>query len=205
MTKSVATNAGATNAGATTSGTTGDVPWLDDDQQRAWRNYLEGTTRFVEALGHLHATGLPLSLGDYTVLVILSEAPGRTLRMSTLAERLALSRSRLSHTIERMEARGLVSRCAAERDRRGVNCTMTEAGWAAIVEAAPGHVMAVRRLMVDVLSPEEFAVLGRAMAKVAAASKAATTPISDAVTSPVRDGGDEPICSEVLFDPDVRG
>lgn len=151
-----------------------ETPWLDEGQQRDWRAYLDGTSRFEEALGQLHATELPLSLGEYTLLVQLSEAPDRTMRMSTLADRLTLSRSRLSHMVDRMEARGLVSRCTFERDRRGVNCRMTDDGWAALVEAAPGHVRAVRRLLVDVIEPEELRALGRIMAKIAAAAGTVT-------------------------------
>ena len=141
--------------------------WLSDDQQRWWRAYLEGTARFVDALDHAHADGVPLSLGEYHLMVQLSEAPGRTLRMSDLADYLALSRSRLTHTVDRMERRGLVRREAVPGDRRGVNCVMTEAGWDLLVASAPAHVEAVRKYLVDVLTPEEFEVLGKAMAKVA--------------------------------------
>jgi DNA-binding MarR family transcriptional regulator len=145
--------------------------WLTEEQQGSWRHYLEGTARFVEALGAVHDRTLELTLGEYSLLVQLSEAPERTMRMSTLADGLVLSRSRLTHTVARMEARGLVERRAAEGDRRGVNCTMTDAGFAVLAAAAPGHVAAVRRIMVDALEPEEFAMLGRIMAKVAESSK----------------------------------
>jgi len=148
-----------------------DVRWLDDEQQWAWRRFLEGTSRFFEALGDAHDEGLPVTLGEYHLLVQLSEAPDRTLRMSALAEFLALSRSRLTHTVDRMEKRGLVVRTPVPGDRRGVNCVMTDAGYAALVDAAPGHVTAVRRLLVDTLTDEEFMVLGRAMAKVADATR----------------------------------
>jgi DNA-binding MarR family transcriptional regulator len=148
-----------------------DEIWLTEEQQGSWRRYLEGTARFVEALGAVHDQELDLSLGEYSLLVQLSEAPERTVRMSTLADGLVLSRSRLTHTVARMERRGLVERRAAEGDRRGVNCTMTDAGYAALEAAAPGHVGAVRRIMVEALDPDEFAMLGRIMAKVAESSK----------------------------------
>jgi DNA-binding MarR family transcriptional regulator len=157
-----------------------EVRWLDEGQQWAWRRFLEGTSRFYEALDRAHDAGLPLALSEYHLLVQLSEAADRTLRMSQLAEFLALSRSRLTHTVDRMEARGLVERRPVEGDRRGVNCTMTDAGFAALVEAAPHHVMAVRRLMVDVLEPEEMDTLGRAMAKVADAARAEVARTQDA-------------------------
>jgi DNA-binding MarR family transcriptional regulator len=151
---------------------TAHVRWLDEDQQWAWRRFLEGTSRFYEALDRAHDAGLSLALSEYHLLVQLSEAPDRTLRMSALADFLALSRSRLTHTVDRMEARGLVERRPVPGDRRGVNCVMTDAGFAALVQAAPHHVAAVRRLLVDVLEPEEIATLGRAMAKVAEAARA---------------------------------
>jgi DNA-binding MarR family transcriptional regulator len=145
--------------------------WLTDDQQRSWRAYLEGTARLVDALDRAHDDGVPLSLGEYHLMVQLSEAPDRTLRMSQLADCLALSRSRLTHTVDRMERRGLVERHPVPGDKRGVNCVMTDAGWDLLVASAPRHVEAVRRFLVDVLTPEEFAVLGRAMAKVAEAAR----------------------------------
>ncbi len=147
------------------------VRWLDADQQRAWRRFLEGTSRFFEALGAAHDDDMQVSLGEYHLLVRLSEAPDRTLRMSALADFLALSRSRLTHTVARMEKRGLVTRRPAPDDRRGVLCAMTDAGYAVLVAAAPAHVTAVRRLLVDVLDADELTTLGRAMAKVAHAAR----------------------------------
>lgn len=167
---------GATSARERDDEGRADVRWLDVEQQWAWRRFLEGTSRFFEALGDAHDQGLPVTLGEYHLLVQLSEAPGRTLRMSALADFLALSRSRLTHTVDRMERRGLVVRTPVPGDRRGVNCVMTDAGYAALVEAAPGHVTAVRRLLVDALTPEEFATLGRAMAKVADAARGPAAP-----------------------------
>ena len=152
--------------------TADEVRWLDDGQQQAWRRFLEGTSRFYEALDRAHDATLPLGFGEYHLLVQLSEAPEHTLRMSALADYLALSRSRLTHTVDRMEARGLVERRPVAGDRRGVNCVMTAAGYQLLVDAAPGHVAAVRRLMVDAIEPEEMETLGRAMAKVAEAAKA---------------------------------
>lgn len=144
------------------------VPWLTAEQQVQWRAYRDGTAWLMEAIGRQLEEDAGLSTGEYEVLVRLSEAPGRTLRMSQLADELAHSRSRLSHTVGRMERAGLVERRACSSDARGVNCTMTEQGWAAIVAAAPGHVRAVRRHLVDVLSADQLAALGDAMATVRA-------------------------------------
>lgn len=145
--------------------------WLDADQQRLWRSYLDGTVRFVEAVSRHHELNSAVSLNEYELLVRLSESPGHTVRMSVLADGLARSRSRVTHTVARMEARGLVVRGASERDRRGVDCRMTEQGYATLVEAAPAHVAAVRKFMVDVLTPEQFHALGEAMAVVARACR----------------------------------
>ncbi|GAB3165694.1 MarR family transcriptional regulator [Myceligenerans halotolerans] len=152
-------------------GETNGVHWLDDGQQVAWRLFLAGNARFFEALSAAHDAELDLGLGEYTLLVQLSEQPDRTQRMSALADGLVLSRSRLTHTVTRMEQRGLVSRCPADGDRRGVNCRLTDLGYAAVVAAAPGHVRAVRRLLVDVLDADEMEALGRIMGKIGAASR----------------------------------
>lgn len=150
--------------------TTQDVPardevrWLDADQQVHWRAFLTGSAIVTAALSAQLEADSGLSLSEYEVLVRLSETSDHTLRMSQLADGLVHSRSRLTHTVSRMERRGLVERQACEGDGRGVNCHMTDKGFQALVEAAPGHVMAVRRVLVDVLSEEQFAALGEAMA-----------------------------------------
>ncbi|GAB4084501.1 MarR family transcriptional regulator [Myceligenerans cantabricum] len=154
---------------------TNGVRWLDTGQQTVWRSFLEGNARFIEALGAAHDAELDLNLGEYGLLVQLSEQPDRTQRMSALADGLVLSRSRLTHTVSRMEQRGLVSRCPADGDRRGVNCRLTDLGYETLAAAAPGHVRAVRRLLVDVLDPAEMETLGRIMGKIGAASRAELT------------------------------
>lgn len=147
----------------TRTATPTDVRWLSPEQQTHWRAFRDGTALLLDVLGRELDDDSGLSLGEYEVLVRLSEAPGRTLRMSELAGELAHSRSRLTHTIRRMESDGLVARTPCAEDARGVNCTMTDAGWQRIVDAAPGHVEAVRANLVDVLTPEQLAALGEAM------------------------------------------
>jgi DNA-binding MarR family transcriptional regulator len=137
--------------------------WLDAEQQVHWRAFRGGTALLLAALEHDLAVRTGLSSHEYEVLVRLSEAPDRTMRMSELADGVAHSRSRLTHTIRRMEERGLVGRAPCASDARGVNCTMTEAGWRVLVDAAPIHVQSVRDHLVDVLTPEQFAALGDAM------------------------------------------
>lgn len=143
-----------------------DVRWLNAEQQAHWRAYLVGTARLTEALGRQLEQDSGLSLSEYEVLVRLSEAPGRTMRMSLLADELAHSRSRITHTVRRLEAGGLVERQACEADGRGVNCTMTERGFSRLAAAAPGHVRAVRTHLVDVLDDDQLRGLGEAMAAV---------------------------------------
>jgi DNA-binding MarR family transcriptional regulator len=172
----VTTEVGTASEVRTTSEAgTNDVRWLDDGQQVAWRSFVAGSARFFEALAAAHDAEIDLSLGEYTLLVQLSEQPDRTQRMSALADGLVLSRSRLTHTVARMEQRGLVSRCPADGDRRGVNCRMTDLGYEALVAAAPGHVRAVRRLLVDVLDPDEMESLGRIMNKIGESARTELT------------------------------
>lgn len=146
-------------------------PWLDDAEQSTWRAYLEGSTRLAEALTRQLETDHGLTLGEYAVLVRLDESPERTLRMSELADSLAHSRSRITHTVRRLESRDLVRRVACQADGRGVNCELTDAGRAALVAAAPSHVASVRRHLVDLLEPAEAALLTEIMRRVAAAAR----------------------------------
>ena len=136
------------------------VRWLTADEQQAWRSILRGTrhlfARIDQDLKPLGLTG-----EDYGVLVTLSEADGRRLRMAELAATSAQSRSRLSHHIGRLEARGLVVRETCEEDRRGQFATLTPAGYELLTEAAPHHVAGVRAHLLDHLSPEELATVGR--------------------------------------------
>ncbi len=99
-------------------------------------------------------------MAEYDVLVQLSEAPDRRLRMSALASRTLASRSRLSHQISRMEADGLVRREECLTDKRGWWAVLTDKGFDVLAAAAPDHVESVRKHLVDVLSEEDFAKLG---------------------------------------------
>lgn len=161
-------DSGPTATGPADSGPAdGETPWLSAEQQRHWRAVVTGTARLTEALGRQLERDAGLSLSEYEILVRLSEAADHTLRMSELAAAVVHSRSRLTHAVGRLEARGLVERRPCPDDRRGVNCAMTDAGYAVLVDAAPGHVREVRAQLVDVLSDDEFRALGAAMTKVA--------------------------------------
>ena len=93
----------------------------------------------------------------------MSESPDRTVRMGELAASVGHSRSRLTHTIKRMESAGYVERMSCASDGRGVQARMTDAGFALLQTAAPAHVDSVRRVFVDAIDEEDFAALGRAM------------------------------------------
>lgn len=100
-----------------------------------------------------------IALADYEVLVIVSESPGHTRRMAEIAEEVGVSRSRLSHTVARLEKRGIVKRTSTRGDGRGVNCSMTDEGWELMQQIAPIHVEGVREHLIDLMSPEETQVL----------------------------------------------
>ena len=135
--------------------------WLSDEEQAHWRSWIAATMLLTDRLGRDMLDGHDLSFADYEILVHLSESPDRRLRMSELATRTLSSRSRLSHQIDRMEKRGLVSRAHCDEDRRGTFAELTDHGWEVIVAAAPDHVASVRRHLLDPLGPRGFAELGR--------------------------------------------
>lgn len=132
-------------------------------QSQAWRAFLRGTAQVNEVVNRDLEDLAGLSLHEYEVLQRLSDAPERTMRMSALAAELVYSRSRLTHTVRRMEDSGLVSRSTCESDRRGVNCTITEHGMARLNQALPGHVSAVREHLVDRLTADQMDQLAAIM------------------------------------------
>ncbi len=134
--------------------------WLTTEQQAAWRSWLTAQLLLAEAFERDLKAQSNLSMAEYDVLVQLSEAPDRRLRMSALASRTLASRSRLSHQISRMEADGLVRREECLTDKRGWWAVLTDRGFDVLAAAAPDHVESVRKHLVDVLSEEDFAKLG---------------------------------------------
>jgi DNA-binding MarR family transcriptional regulator len=133
--------------------------WLSAEEQRAWRAYLEATVLLFDALDRQLQRDAGMPHTYYEILVRLSEAEGRTLRMSELADRTRSSRSRLSHAVARLEERGWVVRRDCEDDRRGQLAELTEEGFAILAGAAPGHVGAVRQYLIDRLTPEQLTAL----------------------------------------------
>ncbi len=136
------------------------MDWLTAEEQAAWRPLVALLLRLPAALDAQLQRDAGISHFEYLVLSSLSEAPGRTLRMSDLAAMASGSLSRLSHVVSRLEARGWVRREACPGDGRFINAVLTSDGWSKVVATAPGHVAAVRRLLADALTPEEFRALG---------------------------------------------
>ncbi|MGC0143016.1 MarR family winged helix-turn-helix transcriptional regulator [Pseudactinotalea sp. Z1732] len=149
--------------------------WLTPHQQQQWRAIQRGMALVTDRLDRDLVAAEGLSLHEYEVMVRLSEVPERRLRMSTLADQLVHSRSRLTHTVGRMEAKGLVSRCKADGDGRGVQCVLTDAGFERLAAAAPTHVASVRRRLVDVLDDDQLDALGAAFTRIAAVIEESTT------------------------------
>jgi DNA-binding MarR family transcriptional regulator len=144
------------------------MDWLTDEQQAAWRPFVALLIRLPAALDAQLQKDAGLTQFDYLVLSSLSEAPDRTLRMSELAAMASSSLSRLSHVVSRLEAKGWVRREPCPGDGRFINAVLTEEGWQKVVATAPGHVAAVRKLLVDTLTDEEFQTLRAISEKVLA-------------------------------------
>jgi DNA-binding MarR family transcriptional regulator len=145
------------------------MEWLSDEQQAAWRPFVALLLRLPAVLDAQLQKDAGITQFDYLVLSGLSEAPSRTLRMSELAATASSSMSRLSHVVSRLEAKGWVRREPCPGDGRFINAVLTEEGWRKVEATAPGHVAAVRELLIDTLTSEEFAQLGALSAKILAA------------------------------------
>jgi DNA-binding MarR family transcriptional regulator len=133
--------------------------WLDDDEQATWRAFLASSRLLADRLDRELQAGAGMPHAYYEILVRLSEAPDRAMRMSDLAERCHSSRSRLSHAVSRLEERGWVRRDTVPADRRGAVAVLTDAGLAALEAAAPIHVEGVRRHLFDQLDPAQLEAL----------------------------------------------
>lgn len=181
--------------------------WLTDTEQRTWRAFLGACRRlFAEVDGQLqHEAGIPHAY--YEILVRLSEAPRRELRMTQLADASVSSKSRLSHAVARLEERGWIERTACPTDRRGQVARLTDAGFAALDTAAAGHVELVRRIVFDQLSGDQVDQLLAISAAIesgadaaAASPEAAACRAARELDPDLRDPGlrdpdlDEPTC-----------
>ncbi|TDW77951.1 MarR family winged helix-turn-helix transcriptional regulator [Kribbella pratensis] len=143
-----------------------DTRWLTADEERAWRAVRRLLTALPSRLARdLNLLGL--SSADYEVLSTLSEKPGRRWGLRDFAVKMQWSRSRLSHHVSRMEARGLIEREPDPDDARGSIYHLTDAGFALLEQVAPQHLESVRRRFVDHLSTEELALLERVATRIA--------------------------------------
>ncbi len=147
-------------------------PWLDDDQQQAWRHVVGLFMTLPSALESDLQRNAGMSLFEYLVLASLSEAQGGALQMSDLAYRANATLSRLSHVISRLEKRGWVVKRPCENDRRASTVVLTAAGKKKIHQAAPGHAEFVQQLVVRPLSAAQLEQLGCAAATIVDAVEA---------------------------------
>jgi len=132
-----------------------DTAWLDENERAAWLRLIAVVELLPGVLDAQLRAGAGLTHFEYFVLAMLSEAPERTLRMTSLAQRTNATLPRLSHVVRRLEDRGLVQRYPCPEDGRATNARLTRTGWDAVVAAAPGHVETVRRHVLDPLTPAQ--------------------------------------------------
>ena len=137
------------------------VKWLTAEELDSWLSVVRLMTWLPWSIAQQLQRDSKLGMVEYQVLAILSESPERTRRMSSLAEVTNASLSRLSRVVKRLEERGLVRREPDPTDGRFTNAILTEDGFRALADAAPGHLAHVRSLVIDVLSPESLRRLGR--------------------------------------------
>ncbi|MEV4532643.1 MarR family transcriptional regulator [Asanoa sp. NPDC049518] len=152
--------------------------WLNPQEQRMWRAYLRMQRAVDVALGQQLAES-GISRPDFEVLVPLSEAEDRTLRVRNLASWLGWDRSRISHQLRRMEQRGLITREECESDARGTMVRITDKGFEIVVATAPGQLETVRRVLVDLLEPHEMDQLTTIAERVSGEAGYANLPYSD--------------------------
>jgi DNA-binding MarR family transcriptional regulator len=171
---------------------TTETRWLTAEEQQTWRSFLTASSMLFSTVEAQLQQGAGIPHGYYEILVRLSEAPGRAMRMSLLAEVSTSSKSRLSHAVARLEERGWIRRTECPTDRRGQVAELTDVGFAALAGAAPGHVEQVRRSLIDALTPEQVTQLRLiSEAVIAAAGQCQAVLPEPAVSCFESDDGDE--------------
>ena len=140
--------------------------WLDADEMRAWESFLAAGALVDRRVDQQLKETAGLSHPQYEILVRLAAAPDGELRMTELADTLLASKSGLTYQVTQLEKAGLVARRSCPSDVRGVFAVLTEAGRSRLEQAAPGHVALVRELLIDVLTPDQLALLADALGKV---------------------------------------
>ena len=140
--------------------------WLDNAQQAAWRKLVTLIELLPGALETQLRRDAGLSHFEYFVLAMLSESPGKSLRMTALAAQTNATLARLSHVVSRLESRGYVERTPCPEDRRATNATLTPSGWDKIVATAPGHAATVLAEVFEPLDAQDVADLDRVIGKI---------------------------------------
>lgn len=148
-----------------------ETEWLDEEEGLIWRSFIEARARVVHQLDQALKHESEMSIDDYEVLVVLSEAPDHRMRMVALSEQLVHSQSRLTQRIDRLVKRGWVRREPCQDDRRGTLALLTADGLAVLEATAPGHVNRVRSLLIDLIEPSERAVVAEVLQRVATAAR----------------------------------
>ena len=144
----------------------GDRHLLSEAQMRAWRAFLGASTLVSARLNHELDEAAAISMYEYEILVRLFESEAGRVRMSQLADQVSYSRSRLTHTVGRLERAGYVLRSSCPKDRRGVYAHLTQAGYEFLAQTAPIHLDGVRRHLIDRFTPSELATLTELLEKI---------------------------------------
>ena len=148
---------------------TGETRWLDAEERRTWLSLISVLIRLPSELDAQLRRDAGISHFEYQVMAVLSEAPGRTMRISDLAMLSEGSLPRMSQVISRLEKRGWIDRAPDPQDGRYTRATLTEDGWTKVTETAPGHVEEVRRLVFDPLTKaqaRQLRAIGRRIMRV---------------------------------------
>ena len=160
-----------TNRDDADAGVVGGAAWLDADEMRLWRAFVEVSGRVIHALDASLKAAADMAFDDYEVLVHLSEADGQRLRMTELGDRLLHSPSKVTQRVDRLGKRGWVLREKCEDDGRGTFAVLTDAGLGALEAAAPQHVADVRRLLLDHVRSGEVDSVAGVLERIAAAGR----------------------------------
>ena len=145
--------------------TPANTRWLDDVEARAWRALLEVGSGLFDLLSADLKNAAGLTLEDYEVLHLLSEAPEHSMRVGTLANAMLTQRTRLSQRLDRLSARGLVSRSRSVDDGRAINVELTSPGYEMLAQQAPGHLASVRSRVFDHLETADVECLALSLEK----------------------------------------
>jgi DNA-binding MarR family transcriptional regulator len=140
--------------------------WLDEVELVAWLRFIPLLTRLPLELDRQLQRDSGLTFVEYGILAGLSEAPGRSMRMSTIGTWIGAQLPRLSQVTGRMESRGWLVRSPDPADGRVTLATLTDEGMAVLVAAAPDHVANVRRLIIDSLTRAQLLQLGEISTRV---------------------------------------